>query len=341
MPAHSGRIAPLNWRALVDEAIRRRKAEKLTQREHAALASVSVPTIVSFDRGEESLTLAKAFAILRVVGLLDEGERKEGAQGAFVQEAFARWRDLTKSLPENSPARFPNGWYRIDYALEGDLIEQELHEFKEQLRKAVVPYTGWPLFLFSGRPEWDPYEQNGAIECWIKPAEAGVDRVLADDPAHCDFWRAAPTGRAFIIRGYQEDSQDTFAAHSIFDTTLPTWRLGEAAMHAKNLADQLAEDPDKVTVRLRVLYTGLSGRVLRAWGNPLADLMIEGGAARSDEALLETSIPAKEIENNLAHYLHPLIASLFERFGVTGLSIDRVKAELEKMMANRFSSVRQ
>jgi transcriptional regulator with XRE-family HTH domain len=340
MRADSGRITPVNWRALVDEAIRRRKAERLTQREHAALASVSVPTIVSFDRGEESLTLAKAFAILRVVGLLDEGERKEGAQGAFVQEAFARWRELTKNLPESSPGRFPNGWYRIDYALEGDLIDYELHEFKELLRKSVVSHTGWPLFLFPGRAELDPYEQDGMIECWLKPSEAGANRPLGD-AAHCDFWRAAPTGRAFIIRGYQEDSQETFPARTIFDTTLPTWRLGEGALHAKNLADQLAEDQDKVTVRLRALYTGLSGRVLRAWGNPMADSMIEGGGARSNEALLETSIPAKEIETNLARYLHPLIASLFERFGVTGLSIERVSAELERMKNNQFSSVRR
>jgi DNA-binding NtrC family response regulator len=42
-------LHPLDWRRLVAEAIRRRKAEKLTQREHAALTSVSVPTIVSFD----------------------------------------------------------------------------------------------------------------------------------------------------------------------------------------------------------------------------------------------------------------------------------------------------
>ena len=67
----------MDWRALVDEAIRRRKAEKLTQREHAALASVSIPTIVSFDRGEESLTLTKAFAILRVwVSSMRANERK-------------------------------------------------------------------------------------------------------------------------------------------------------------------------------------------------------------------------------------------------------------------------
>src|SRR5271170_1334581 len=143
MPANLGGIAPLDWRALVNEAIRGRKAEKMTQREHAALASVSVPTIVSFDRGEETLTLAKAFDILRVVGLVAEAS-KEGTQGAFVQEAFTRWRDLTKSLPDNSPGRFPDGWYRIDYALEGDLKNVELHKLPELLREAVIHHTGWP-----------------------------------------------------------------------------------------------------------------------------------------------------------------------------------------------------
>ena len=103
---NSGGIAPLKWRELVNEALRRRKAEKLTQREHAALASVSIPTIVSFDRGEVTLTLAKAFDILRVVGLVEE-PGKEGVQGAFVQEAFARWRDLTKNLPREFTRAFP------------------------------------------------------------------------------------------------------------------------------------------------------------------------------------------------------------------------------------------
>jgi transcriptional regulator with XRE-family HTH domain len=228
----------------------------------------------------------------------------------------------------------------IDYALEGDLIPFEPHELKELLHKAVVPHTGWPLFLFPGRPELEPHEVDGVIECWLKPSEAGANRPLGD-LAHRDFWRAAPTGRAFIIRGYQEDSQDTFPPRTIFDTTLPIWRIGEALLHAKNMADQMAEQPDTLTVRLRVLYTGLSGRVLRSWSYPLSDLMVEGGGARSDEAMLETSIPAKDIERDLTKVLHPLIASLFERFGVTGLSVDRVSAELERMRKNRFSSVRR
>ena len=56
--------------------------------------------------------------------------------------------------------------------------------------------------------------------------------------------------------------------------------------------------------------------------------------------MLETVVPATEIERNLAQHLHPLIASLFERFGVTGLSVDRVNAELERLKRNQFSSVR-
>ena len=106
--------------------------------------------MVSFDRGEETLSLAKAFDILRVVGLLAEAG-KEGAQGAFVQEAITRWRELTAKLPEKSPGRFPDGWYRIDYALEGDLKNVELHQLPELLEKAIIRHTSWPLFLFPSR----------------------------------------------------------------------------------------------------------------------------------------------------------------------------------------------
>ena len=327
-------IAPLDWPALVDEAVRRRKAEKMTQKEHAALASVSIPTIVSFDRAETTLSLAKAFDILRVVGLLHEA-KGEGAQERFVQEAFLRWRELTAKLPKDSPARFPHGFYRFDYALEGELRQPSLVAFEKMLKDAVVPHTGWPLFVDLTRPGLAPYEIDGTIECWVKPSSEGIERAN-EDASHCDFWRAAPAGRAFIIRGYQEDGQETFPAGTVFDVTLPIWRIGEAFLHAARLAKALAVNPDAVTVRLRALYTGLSGRILRAWANPLADLLIEGHAARSDEAMLEGTAPASEIEGKLEHFVYPMVASLFERFGVVGLAEDRVKTELDRMRQNRF-----
>jgi transcriptional regulator with XRE-family HTH domain len=337
MSQNSGRLTPLNWRALVAEALYRRKAEKLTQRHHAALASVSIPTIVAFDRGERTLSLAKAFDILRVVGLIEE-PAEDGTQEVFVQEAFARWRELTAKLPEDSPGRFPHGWYRIDYALEGDLKEVELHKLQQILEQAVLRLTGWPVFWIPTREEIAPREIDGVLECWLEPSDNTDNRNprAFSDAAHCDFWRVAPNGRTFLIRGYQEDSEETFAPGKIFDTTLPIWRLGEALLHAARLATLLKREENSViTVKFRVLYTGLKGRVLKAWADPLVDLLIEGSAARSDEAMLEAIIPVADINKDLAAHIFPLVASLYERFGVAGLSIDRVRPVVERLQKRR------
>jgi transcriptional regulator with XRE-family HTH domain len=326
----------VNWTALVTEAIRRRKAENLTQKEHAALASVSIPTIIAFDRGERTLSLAKAFDILRVVGLLEEPVEAT-SQETFVGEAFARWRDLTKNLPKESPGRFPHGWYRIDYALDGDLKPIELHKFTDVLRKAAVPHTGWPMFRVPRRPELAPREIDGVVECWLAPDGKDIDRMF-DDAAHCDFWRAAPEGRAVLVRGYQEDSQETFPEGTIFDTTLPIWRTGEAFLHAARLAKLLAQDPTAATIKLRNLYTGLQGRDLRAWASPMSADYFGGGRSRTNEAMLEGTAPASTVEKELGRYVYPIVSSLFERFGATGISEDFVSAELDRMRSNNFGS---
>lgn len=65
-------MEPINWDAIVLETFRRREEEKLTQLRHATLANVGIPTMAAFERGELSLSLVKAFDILRVVGLVDD-----------------------------------------------------------------------------------------------------------------------------------------------------------------------------------------------------------------------------------------------------------------------------
>jgi hypothetical protein len=108
MPQNPGKLAPLNWQALVEEALRRRKAEKLTQREHAVLAR----------------------------------------------------RALASKLPGDSPGRFPKGWYRFDYALEGELREVGLPEPQKIIRAAEVRHTGWPMFVTLEREELAPREEG-------------------------------------------------------------------------------------------------------------------------------------------------------------------------------------
>jgi transcriptional regulator with XRE-family HTH domain len=338
MSENIGSIVPLAWPRLVAEAMRRRKEEGLTQKEHAALASVSIPTIAAFERCETTLTLAKAIDILRVVGLIDE--RAEGdTQANFVRDAFERWRKLISGLPNDAPGRFSNGWYRVDYWLEGDLRPVELSAFEKILHQAVVRKSGWPPFWLPAGEAMGPREVDGLIECWM--GSESTDRAFYD-PAHCDFWRAAPTGRMFLIRGYQEDGAETFPPGTILDTTLPLWRMGEVLLHAERLASLLrADEGTQIVVHFRAMFTGLSGRVLKSWANPLSDLLIEGYPARGDEAVLETKIPAGKIEEHLGEHLLPLLSSLYERFGVSGLGIGRVNAEVQKLLGSDVTQRRR
>ena len=317
-------IAPLNWKALVNEVLRRRKAEMLTQRGHAAMANVSVPTMAAFDRGDTTLTLAKIFAILRVVGLVDEPS-EENIQDTFVHEAFMRWQTLSASLPADSPARFPYGWYRFDYYLEGNLKDVRLQNLEKILAKAVTNHSGWSLSTTKVFNNGQFCEVDNTLEHWMQINDAVVS----------DFWRATPDGRIFFMQGYKEDFQEFFLAGARLDTTLPIWHLGEILLHAERLASLLQKDAAQpITVHFRALYSGLSGRILH-WRNPVNLILGEERAARSDEALLEAHILAKDISAHLAEHLYPMVAVLYERFGVTELSPDFVRAEVKRLLNSR------
>jgi len=59
----------LNWQHFVEEAVKRRKEQRLTQAQLSVLAAVSKPTLNSFEQGKTSVRLDSALKILRVLGL--------------------------------------------------------------------------------------------------------------------------------------------------------------------------------------------------------------------------------------------------------------------------------
>ncbi|MFZ5674333.1 MAG: hypothetical protein ACOZAM_15345 [Pseudomonadota bacterium] len=133
--------------------------------------------MAAFERGETTLTLAKALDILRMVGLVDEPAEGD-TQARFVRGAFERWCNLVAPLPQNSPAQVPNGRYRFDYWLEGDLKTPELTALERALEKAVVGKTVWPPFRLPTREAIQPREVGGLIECWLAPQGEEVARGL-------------------------------------------------------------------------------------------------------------------------------------------------------------------
>ncbi len=60
----------LDWQEIVIEATKRRKQQKLNQKQLATIAGVSHPTVVKFESCDPSLKLESAFAIMKVLGLI-------------------------------------------------------------------------------------------------------------------------------------------------------------------------------------------------------------------------------------------------------------------------------
>ncbi len=74
----------LNWTLLVEEAIRRRHGLNLTQKQLAALAKVSTPTVSRFEQDDEDIQLSSVLAILGVLGMTDRRTL------VFTDEEFSR-----------------------------------------------------------------------------------------------------------------------------------------------------------------------------------------------------------------------------------------------------------
>jgi len=62
----------INWQAIVQQAIKRRKELGLTQKRLAALAKVSIPTVIRFESGKGDIEMSSVFAVLKPLGMFED-----------------------------------------------------------------------------------------------------------------------------------------------------------------------------------------------------------------------------------------------------------------------------
>ena len=255
----------------------------------------------------------------------------------WIAASFDRWSALIDPLPENVGPRFPNGYYNFAYEIVGPAKQIPLTQLAETVRASVVRYTGWPPFWYPTRKGIKPYLADGTVECWL-----GADPdtpVEARDTAHSDFWRIAPEGRAYLLRGYQEDSGDfpregqrNLAPGTVFDATLPIWRVGETFLQAERLAANLFEG--HTTIRFAAEFTGLQGRSLVRMDGMRH--FRDGRTARQASIRLQTHIESQAIGPNLPEIVHSFLAPLYALFDFFELPKQLVVGELNRMRTRKF-----
>lgn len=247
----------------------------------------------------------------------------------FSASGRERWLELTDGLPDEHPSRFPHGYYEMSFSLVGAVPAVGLADLQERLRHARrIRLTGWTPFLEMATPGWAPVPHNNYIEAWVgRPVPANGER----DAAHCDFWRASPSGSLYTIRGYAEDGLNNRPSGQVFDITFPVWRVAEGLLFARRLAEAY-QDVDAIAVFCR--FTGLQGRALVSVTN--ARVVSGDDLCRVNEITLEGQASLQQIDDNLVEVMHQLLFPLYEQFNFFRLSTVLVEEELARMTDGRF-----
>ncbi len=255
----------------------------------------------------------------------------------WITACFDRWRSLVDPLPAGAGPRFQHGYYNFAYEILGDVQQTTLAQLPSVLRSSEVHYTGWPPFWYPTREGIEPYPMDGAVECWL-----GGDTqfpVGSRDPHLSDFWRITPDGCAYLLRGYQEDSEDLKSSGTgivtpgkVFDVTLPVWRVGETLLQAERLASALFEGP--TSIRFIAEYTGLRGRSLvnlEGRGH-----IRDGLISRQESIALKTHVESQAIGPHLPEVVQSLLWPLYQLFGFSELPMQLVVDELSRMRGRNF-----
>ncbi|MGH8655932.1 MAG: hypothetical protein ACREYE_28810, partial [Gammaproteobacteria bacterium] len=246
----------------------------------------------------------------------------------WTADGVARWKQLIAAgAPE--PAKFEHGYFCVSYMLVGGFDNLTLAPFREALARGTVRHTGWPPFVLLSREEVSPYPYNGLMEAWIGRASK------LERPDTGDFWRASPEGKFFLMRGHQEDGLDAsknVPPGTVFDITLPTWRVGEVLLHAASMGRVLGDPLAKVI--LRAEWTGLNGRRLVHLAG--TRMLFDHHTCHQDAYVGYAEAQADAIGDALPEIVDRLVRPMYEMFNFFQIPAALTAEELACMRANRF-----
>jgi transcriptional regulator with XRE-family HTH domain len=327
MSKNFGRIIePFNWQEIVTQAKSIRKQQGLTQKEHAAMAGVSVPTMISFDRAEKTLSIEKVLDILNVVGMVAKSNTQNSNLNNFILDAKNRWLELIsdKRLKDNPEVKQLFGNYSVGFSIDGELKKiKDLSDFLNILDNvSKIKYSGWsPFWIAKNNPNSMPYfiDEN-TIECWVGKKHLNEKNDWhMNQKTQDDFWRMSKLGFGYLQRAYEEDIIDMLEPGVSLCVESPIRDITEIICYTDRLKKSLSLDSTKSKINLSIFYTGLKGRVLTNYRSPRFNF-IENKISMFDECEsdIEFNLPISnnhiEVYKEISEVVMKLLKGLYYRF---------------------------
>ena len=251
----------------------------------------------------------------------------------WEKEATGRFEYLCSNrLNKEKENPFSNGFWQASFVLLSKPDITSLKDFLEKLRASETGRTGWDIGWVPTRSGIAPYPYQEGIEVWL--AEDG-DK----GPGHSDFWRAEPSGRFVLFRGYQEDETDfrerLNLEQRIIDFSLFLWRTSELLLYLESFSKQMSVGNSKAIVG--ITWRGLENRIIgyhkgfRQYGNYIC----HQDMVSSTHEIASCS----DIKKNLIHDVHTITMPLFEAFNFFSITEEQIKDHIRKLFDPEKESV--
>lgn len=224
----------------------------------------------------------------------------------FKRKSHERWQELTADLPDDNPARFPNGYFEVAFSIANLAQPPSLTQLRNMLRDGPAATRGWPPFISLSSIVFQPKVIKGAIENWLGDPDG--EKFFRDEYSLL-FWRAHPDGYFYQIEGYLEDgSLLRLEPGTVLYPDFIVMRFSHFLLHAQDLSSKLANGANIV---IACRFTGLKHRKLK--GSPTHPINRDH-KSHEESYSFELEISESQIRNNLVEVVFQQLRPLYEQF---------------------------
>jgi hypothetical protein len=188
--------------------------------------------------------------------------------------------------------------------------EVPTRKFLDVLAGANPQYTGWPIWLDSRgfNEKGDrPVVKDGAWQALIVDVESGWGGQ------HLEFMRLDPKGCFYLRRAMQDDLTEKVDRGTSLDVFLMLIRVTEVLAVGLSFA-RAAGWEDDTQAGFAFRWSGLEGRRLGGWANPLRSFGFGGGRSATEDAESFVAVPVDTPHAALEPYVSIAVRSLFSVF---------------------------
>ena len=209
--------------------------------------------------------------------------------------------------------------------------ELPTEEFLNRVFASNPQYTGWPIWLDSRAAANEAHRPYVLGEAW----QALIIRLEVEPFfKRFEFMRFDPKGEFYLQRVMQEDFR--LATGTVMDVVLMIYRVTEVLAVGLSIARNIGWDSDS-TACFAFRWTGLSGRMLSSWANPLW-YDVNGGTSHNNEAEAFVRVPLEVSHSALAPYVATAVGTLFASFDGYNLPQEIIEKCVQKLIERKMDS---